>query len=86
MEKLQTERSIKEKFPDVIICNIETRFIQNSMIPRVLVDLVYKDKLKTLTIYLDKEKADALDTDYIENTIKENIRKYIVQFNKNNKN
>lgn len=76
-----------ENIPEnIVICNIETRFIQNSMIPRVLVDLVYKDKLKTLTIYLDKEKADALDTDYIENTIKENIRKYIVQFNKNNKN
>ena len=76
-----TAKEIEQAVPEVRVCNIEEQFTKSKMLPRIIIDFLYKERLRTHFIYLDVNKVD--DKDYILDKVAESIRNYIVWFDKN---
>lgn len=70
-----TAKEIEQAVPEVRVCNIEEQFTKSKMLPRIIIDFLYKERLKTLHIYLDVNKVD--DKDYILEKVKNALRSCI---------
>ena len=70
-----TAKEIEQAVPEVRVCNIDERSTKSIMLPRVTIDFIYCERLKTLHIYLDVNKVD--DKDYILEKVKNALRSCI---------
>lgn len=72
---------IQNIIPEIRVCNIDERCAKSVMLPRVIVDFVYKERLKTLHIYLDNSKL--YDEGYVLTKVTDAIKVYIKWFDNN---
>ena len=72
---------IEKAIPEIRVCNIDERCAKSVMLPRVIVDFVYRDNLKTLFIYLDNNKIN--QDGYVISKVINAISTYVGWFDNN---